>query len=71
LRDARFLMPESHHIPSPREIDLLQRRRRFLVAREQVAQDSIRYRAIREMRQWPASRSGTVDGHADGRLPAR
>lgn len=64
-------MPESHHIPSPREIDLLQRRRRFLLAREQVAQDSLRYRAVREMRQWPTPRSGTVDGHAHRRLPAR
>jgi hypothetical protein len=50
-------MPESRDIRPPGEIDLLETRRRFLLAREQAAQASTRYRAIREMRRWPTPRS--------------
>jgi hypothetical protein len=46
-------MTESRDIRPPADSNLLETRRRFLLAREQAAQASIsRYRAIREMRQW-------------------
>jgi len=64
-------MPESRDTRPPGEIDLLETRRRFLFAREQAAQASSRYRAIREMRQWPAARPGGDRGRARGGSPAR
>jgi hypothetical protein len=40
----------------PRDVDLRQTRRQFLVAREQAAQASTdRYRRVVEMRDWPRS----------------
>jgi hypothetical protein len=53
-------LSESRDTRPPGEIDLVETRRRFLLAREQAAQASTRYRAICEMRRWSTPRSSAA-----------